>query len=464
MLTARSHPARTVLLALVSLVASALTASAQAPGAPIGVSATVNASNVTLSWAPPNNGGTPSGYAIDAGTRSGASDVVSGLRVGNVLSVSAPLPGGTYFVRVRAFNLSGPGPVSTEVMFSVAGPQPPGPPVNLLGTVNGTRVTIGWSAPTTGGTPATYLVDAGTAPGASNVANGLVVGNVLGASAALPAGNYYARVRARNAYGTSAPSNEVQLTIGGFGVPGAPSGLDFLVLGGTVRLSWAAPSTGGAPTGYVIEVGSDRGLSNLMQTAVGNVTTIDAQAPNGVFFVRVRARNASGTSAPSNEVVVVPTPTACTGAFSATLQWDTGSVSGSPYRSDIDLHVIEPGNVHVFYGNRLGTTTQLDRDNTVAFGPENICTRVPPANGTYQVYVVAYSGNHWPATATITVRSHVGTPAERFRQFRRVFTQGNPGYALNVATVSFPSGDITEVTGQRTAMDAGETILTVKEQ
>ena len=58
------------------------------------------------------------------------------------------------------------------------------------------------------------------------------------------------------------------------GPPGAPVGLDFTVLGGNVALRWSPPATGGAPTNYRVDVGSDRGLSNLVRLNVGNVTGI----------------------------------------------------------------------------------------------------------------------------------------------------------------------------------------------
>ena len=423
---------------------------AQVPGAPIGVSATPSGNIVILGWSPPNGGAQVTGYAIDAGTSSGATNVAANYVVGNVLGVaSPPLPAGTYFVRLKAYNQFGPGPVSTEVMFTIAGPAPPGPPTNMAASVTGLLVTATWAPPVTGGTPTEYLVDAGTGPGASNLANGLSVGASLGAAANLPAATYYIRARARNAYGTSGPSAEVAAVVGASGPPGAPTNFDFTVLGGAVQLRWNAPATGGAPTGYIIEAGSNPGLADLATLQVGNVTSTAVNAPNGTYFVRVRAFNLSGPSGPSNEQVITASPSACVGAFAATLTWNTGSVSGSPYQVDMDLHVREPGNVHVWYASPLGTTLQLDDDNTIAFGPENICSFVPAANGTYEVYVVAYSGNQWPTTARVTVRSNVGTPSEQYTVITRTFTGANSSIAQNVATVTYPGGVITETTGTR---------------
>lgn len=393
-------------------------------------------------------------YAVDAGTTTGSSNLAANVLVGNVLTVTGPpLPTGSYFVRVKAVGQFGAGPVSTEVMFTIGSVAVPGPPTNLVASVSGSTLSLTWGAPASGGLPLGYLIDAGTGPGGSNIAAGVNVGNILGAAAGVPSGQYFIRVRAVNALGAGLPSNEVVAQVGSTGPPGVPTNLDFTVLGGAVQLRWSAPATGGTPTGYNVEVGSDIGSSDYGVVAVGNVTSVtNPNAPAGTYFVRVRATNSLGQSAPSNERIVTSTPNSCVGAFVATLTWDTGSVTGTPYQSDIDLHVREPGNVHVFYGSRRGTTLLLDVDNTRAFGPENICTTTAPANGTYEIYVVAFSGNQWPSNARVTVRTNVGTPSEAFRVFTRTFTTLNPGLAQNVATVTFPGGVITETSGTRSPL------------
>jgi hypothetical protein len=450
----------TALLAFYALLCPPLLAQAQVPGAPVGVSAVVSGPIVTLSWSAPNSGGAPTTYLIDAGTSSGASDVASGLSVGNTLGVaSPPLAAGTYFVRVSAANQFGPGPVSTEVSFTIQGLTTPGAPIGLTGSVSGTLVTIAWQANPSGGLATGFLVDAGTAPGASNVVSGLAVGNLLTVAGNLAPGGYYIRVRAQNAAGISPPSNEVFVTVGVVGPPGAPTGLNFTVAGGNVSLFWNAPATGGTPTGYRIEAGTATGLSNIVVFNVGPTTGVSAVAPAGVFFVRARAVNATGVSGPSNEVVIVTAPALGTGAFTATLTWNTGSASGTPTWTDIDLHAREPGDVHVYYGSPRGTTMLLDADNTRGFGPENIFTDRPPANGTYEVYVVAYSGNQWPTTARVTIRTNVGTAGEQLRVVERVFTGANSGLAQNVATVTFPGGLITETSGTRVPDEAGDSFV-----
>jgi hypothetical protein len=46
-------------------------------------------------------------------------------------------------------------------------------------------------------------------------------------------------------------------------------------------------------------------LSNIAVANVGPVLTLSAVAPPGTYFVRVFAQNAFGSSAASNEIVVV---------------------------------------------------------------------------------------------------------------------------------------------------------------
>ena len=74
-----------------------------------------------------------------------------------------------------------------------------------------------------------------------------------------------------------------------------------------MTLLWSPPVGSGAPASYIIEAGSATGLANLYNASVGAAISLTVQAPPGVFFVRIRAQNACGLSAPSNERVI-PVP------------------------------------------------------------------------------------------------------------------------------------------------------------
>ena len=74
------------------------------------------------------------------------------------------------------------------------------------------EITLTWSAPA-GGCPATgYVVQAGSAPGASDLAL-FDVGVATSLTVAAPLGTYVVRVIARNAFGDSFASNEVVISV-----------------------------------------------------------------------------------------------------------------------------------------------------------------------------------------------------------------------------------------------------------
>ena len=123
------------------------------------------------------------------------------------------------------------------------------------------------------------------------------------------AGTYFLRVKASNASGVGAASNEATMVVGGAcsAAPGAPT--NFALTGnsgGVVSFTWTGSS--GGPTTYIVEAGSASGLANLVPGSdLGSAaTTFTATGVGrGTYFVRLRGRNACGTGAASNEVVLV---------------------------------------------------------------------------------------------------------------------------------------------------------------
>ena len=111
-----------------------------------------------------------------------------------------------YFVRARGRNACGPGPASPDALVAV-GCSAPGPAAPLTASVAGNQVTFQWNAAPGA---ADYVIEAGTASGAGNVASIPRAGTSLVAQA--PAGTYYVRVRPRNACGSGWWSNEVTVT------------------------------------------------------------------------------------------------------------------------------------------------------------------------------------------------------------------------------------------------------------
>ena len=216
------------------------------------------------------------------------------------------VPPGTYSVRIKAVNAHGASLASNEVMLVVGatGVGPPDAPTGLTAFMAGDRITMTWS-PALGGGPASgYVVEAGSASGASNIASL----NVPGASftfSPVPNGFYFLRVRARNAAGVSPPTAEVMVVVGNVPAPPSSPSLSHSVSGSTVTLTWTAPVFGPV-TGYIIEAGSATGLSNIAVANVGNVLTQSfGGVPPGTYYVRIRAVNAQGVSIVSNERTII---------------------------------------------------------------------------------------------------------------------------------------------------------------
>jgi len=281
------------------------------PGAPGDFSVSASGTTATLAWAPPATGLPPFAYVIEAGSAPGLSDLAVILTGGAVTSHTVRgVPQGTYFLRVRAQNEAGTGPASDEASLVMTPTGEctalPGAPMQLAPVVSGNSVLLGWSAPVAGGAVDSYVVAAGSSPGAANRAVIDTGSPATSFQASAPNGTYFVRVGARNACGIGTASNEVSFTVGPL-VPAAPSGLGFtLGPGRVVTLTWAAPTTGEAPTSYTVEAGSAPGLSNLAVLPTGSgATTLAVTAPPGTYFVRVRATTAAGASAPSNEVVIL---------------------------------------------------------------------------------------------------------------------------------------------------------------
>ena len=95
-------------------VAIVVDGSVPLPQAPTGLAATVVGNAVGITWAPPTSGGTPSGYRLEAGYAPGAAD--GAINTTATTFAAAGVPPATYYVRVRAFNAAGLGPVTPDIV------------------------------------------------------------------------------------------------------------------------------------------------------------------------------------------------------------------------------------------------------------------------------------------------------------------------------------------------------------
>ena len=110
----------------------------------------------------------------------------------------------------------------------------------------------------------------------------------------------------------------------GASAPGTPSGLSANVQGNAVTLNWTAPA-GGSATGYLMEAGSAPGAANVGSVSTAATALFFPGVPNGRYYVRVKATNAAGASAPTSDLIV---DVGCAGPPAAPTTLNT-SVSGT---------------------------------------------------------------------------------------------------------------------------------------
>ncbi|MEZ5287305.1 MAG: hypothetical protein R2712_21380 [Vicinamibacterales bacterium] len=186
--------------------------------------------------------------------------------------------------------------------FEVGASDVPRRPGTLSGMWENGLVTLAWTAPTGAETdaPTGYLIEAGSSPGASDLAT-VPLGNVTSFQVSAPVGPYFVRVRAVNERGAGEASREI--VIDGQGGGGVPSALEASQADAYLRLSWLPPTSGELPVDYVIEAGSRPGLTDLGVLHAGTATEFLTTLPPGQYYLRVRAVTPDGrTSGSSNDI------------------------------------------------------------------------------------------------------------------------------------------------------------------
>ncbi|HUU35413.1 MAG TPA: hypothetical protein VMW48_15215 [Vicinamibacterales bacterium] len=199
--------------------------------------------------------------------------------------------------------------ITAALMALVAVPlpaaaQPPAAPV-LQASAAGQTVSASWTA-IAGAT--NYRVEAGLTAGV--MLAGYDLGPLTSFSISAPQGVYFLRVLARNASGSSAPSNVVMVSVTSTqGPPAAPTNFAASVNGSTVTLTANLPNT--TLTGLLLVGGVTPGASQgVVPLSVSPENTL-TNVPPGTYFTRLVAVNPGGSSPPSNEVQFVVTAPSC---------------------------------------------------------------------------------------------------------------------------------------------------------
>jgi hypothetical protein len=235
------------------------------------------------------------------------------------------------------------------------------------------------------GTGTSWLLEAGSAPGLSDLARVPITTTTrLSFSASnVPPGTYYVRVRSLSGGVPSAPSNEVMVqvfcTIGELDLRSTKSGLH-------VQFDWSAI---GVVPSIQLEVGTAPGMTNLavvpLPTFPGRLI---AAGPPGTYYVRVRGRSGCGAGKPSNEVRLdLGSPASCVPTL-------------SPYNRNVTYSGMYSASVSVPSGCAWTAFTRdtgwIEPLTVSGVGSRTIFYRVTlPGGGTGQIYVTTSSGRYF---------------------------------------------------------------------
>ncbi|WP_221407730.1 fibronectin type III domain-containing protein [Thermoflexibacter ruber] len=285
------------------------------PTAPSSLTATANSTTqITLNWT--DNATNETGFRIERSTTAG-SGFTEIAQVGADLTTFTNTnlqAGTTYFYRVRAYNAAGNSAYSNEASATTLQPTPTTPtaPSSLTATANSTtQITLNWTDNANNETG--FKIERSNTAGSGFTEIAQVGANVTTfINNNLQAGTtYFYRVRAYNATGNSAYSNEASATTlqPAPTAPTAPINLKATSpIQGQIVLNW--DDNANDETGFKIErsTTSGSGFAEIAQVTANVTTYTDNNLQIGsTFFYRVRAYNAVGNSAYSNEASVVVT-------------------------------------------------------------------------------------------------------------------------------------------------------------
>ena len=283
-------------------------ATAAVPGAPTNVVAVYASGSLQVSWtAPAAAGASPVTsyqvrYRVDGGPLSTPQTTKT-----SSITIPGITAGGSYTVEVVALNAVGAGPAGIGTVTVHAAP---GAPTGVSGLAGDRSAKVAWSAPTNdGGSALTgFVVERRSLSGSTWSAWSTAATTAASTRSVTLTGladgtTYEVRVRARNGFGTSAPSGAARVSLPG--KPGKVTGLKAVAKRAKVVLTWRpATANGLAVSGYRLTY-KLKGTSWKSLTNRTGTKFVWRKAKAGkVYYFRVAAVNAKGVGPQSTAVKV----------------------------------------------------------------------------------------------------------------------------------------------------------------
>ena len=455
------------------------------PPAPASITAVAGDGEVTLTWAVVASA-TSYEYSMD-GTFWAAITNSTVSADGTMVSADVTAANGTAVsFQVRGVNSAGFGAasVSSAMVTPMATLTAPGAVAGLMATAGDGQVMLSWTAPTTGGTVASYEYSIGStwmaitgssATTTSHTVTGLTNGQT-----------YTFQVRAMNASGSGGASNSIIATPMMPAAPAAPASISATAGDGKVTLTWAAV-TGATSYEYSMDAGTTwMAIASPTPNADGTMLSVDVTAANGTAVsLTVRAVGPGGNGAASAAATATPMKPAVTPesavasltvpAKSYVIVARTLTPAGLPAAAIpanpatgssptiISAWSTMPNLEDLFFrgGSLLLVTdkaTKLDRDGKADTATEEakerdvLVTEIMAARNNAQVGMDGYLTHQWielynklPVPVTVTLSAKAGRPAPAAAgtevRLDLVSNVVNPGWNFSLGADGTDDGD-----------------------
>ncbi|HVZ09317.1 fibronectin type III domain-containing protein [Rhodopila sp.] len=295
-------------LVLASVAANSTSTTTAALPGPVGnlVLTSSTATTLSISWSAPTTGAASGSYVAQYRLAGADTWFTVSNTITTLLVTISGLSGGTsYDVRVAAITsggVTGAFTVLSGISTATAATVAPGMPSGLnVSGVASTSVSLGWIAPSSGGTPTSYNIQASTDGGVTWSVAATVGAVTSGTVSGLAPGTIYLfRIAAANAAGTSAysptSSYPAATTASANQTPGLPTNISFSLTSSTgMTIQWSAPS--GSVTGYNIQYRVQNGPAWTEVTSAATTLTVTGLLPSTTYEFQIQAVNGAATGA-----------------------------------------------------------------------------------------------------------------------------------------------------------------------